>query len=188
MSGCPKVGFGDAGSSIGAAAGTAVLGPGAGTVVGSIAGSLFHTSAAGPNAAAANQVAPEVARGNLAAVAATITRDGIQTQSSKLPWASLLATIPQNLVDAANQAFPGNNWPIFGAIDPTQVYPTVIRLAKYYNPATGEVTTTKPTTFAAGGGNLAGLMGGGSLPMLLLAGGGLFLLTKLVGSPRRRRR
>lgn len=189
MEGAPKVGVGDA---TGAAVGTAVLGPGVGTAIGSIVpvGGLFHSSAAGPNATAANQVATEVAKNNLAAVAAVVARNGIQTQSSLAPWKALLATIPQTLIDAAAQAFPGNQWPTFGAIDPTQVYPTVIRLAKYYNPATGETTTkaTGVTTIPTGGASLGSLLGGGSTTMLLLAGGGLFLASKLFGGRRRARR
>lgn len=189
MEGAPKVGVGDA---AGAAAGTAILGPGVGTAIGGLlpVGGLFHSSAAGPNAAAANQVAPEVAKNNLAAVAAVIARNGIQTQSSLAPWKALLATIPQTLIDAANQAFPGNQWATFGAIDPTQVYPTVIRLAKYYNPTTGETTTrsTGVTSIPTGGVNLGSLFGGSSTTMLLLAGGGLFLASKMFGGSRRRTR
>lgn len=110
----------------------------------SLIGDVFKTSAAGPNADAAAAVWPEVQKGNLAAVAAFITRDGINTQSSKLPWANGLAQIPQALINAANEAFPGNNWATFGAIDPSQVLPTVQRLAKYA--ATSSTTAGAPTT------------------------------------------
>lgn len=144
-----RAGFGDA---TGAAVGTAILGPGVGTAVGSIVpiGGLFHTSAAGPNAAAANAVAAEVARGNLAAVAAVITRSGIQTQSSAVYWKNLLATIPQSLINAANAKFPGNNWTTFGAIDPSQVLGVVQRLAVYAPVGTGT------TTITAGSGGVPG--------------------------------
>lgn len=142
-----NLGASPSGAAIGAAAGSVipVIGTAAGSIIGTITGGLFHSSAAGPNAAAANAVAPEVAKGNLAAVAAVITRNGIQTQSSLAPWKALLATIPPGLIAAANAQFPGNNWSIFGAIDPSQVLPTVQRLAVYATPGSyGSVAAYQP--------------------------------------------
>lgn len=113
----------------------------------SLIGDVFKTSAAGPNADAAAATWPEVQKGNLAAVQAFIVRGSdIQTQSSKLPWFNGLQQIPQALINAANAKFPNpsQNWTIFGAIDPTQVLPTVQRLASYQS--TSSTTAGAPTT------------------------------------------
>jgi hypothetical protein len=69
-------------TAVGAAAGSVIpgIGTAVGSVIGTIAGGLFKTSAAGPNATAAKAVWAEVQKGNLAAVAAFISRNGIQTQ------------------------------------------------------------------------------------------------------------
>lgn len=118
----------------------------------SVLPNLFHSSAAGPNHDAAQAVwSQEIknSRGvNLAAVAAFITRNNIQTQTSKAPWADGLAQIPQAIQDAARKAIPQLNdgydgWSTFGAIAPEQVLPTVQRLAVYVDP--GTITGSGPT-------------------------------------------
>lgn len=139
--------LGNTGTAVGAAAGSVipVIGTTAGSIIGTLTGGLFHSSAAGPNAAAANAIAPEIGRGNLAAVAAAVTRKGINTQTSKAPWVALVATIPPALIAAASAAFPGNQWATFGAIPPEAVLPTVQRLAVYATPGSyGAVAPYQP--------------------------------------------
>jgi len=181
--GAPK--FGDA---AGAAVGTAVAGP-VGTVVGGILplGGIFHSSAAGPNKTAAAQVWPEVQKGNLAAVAAYQTRNNIETQTSKAPWAAGLAQIPQWLQDAASQRFPGNQWATFGAIDPTQVLSVVQRLAVYASQPTSGGAPVISATPGTTGPAAAGILGGGSSSTMILAAAGAGIAYLIFGGKKRRR-
>ena len=157
--------------------------PAVGTVLTTIAdvGGLFHTSSAGPNADAANAIAPEVAKGNLAAVAAASTRSGITVVASAAPWKALMATVPAPVVAAMEAKFPGNQWATFGAVDPSQVLPIVQRLAVYVNPLTGQAVGVQtgpgsgsgqsPSSQEAG---VLGSFGGVSFSsILLLAGVGI---------------
>jgi hypothetical protein len=123
--------------------------PGVGTVASAVEtvvtfGGIFHTSSAGPNADAANAIAPEVAKGNLAAVAAAVARANITVVASAAPWKALLQSTPAPLIAAANARFPGNQWATFGAVDPSQVLGVVQKLAVYANPTTG-ATVGVPT-------------------------------------------
>lgn len=163
-------------SAAAAAVGTAVAGP-VGTVVGGLVGSVFKTSAAGPNTDAAKAVLPLALASppNLAAVAAFMARNGIQTQTSKQPWALGLAEIPASVQAQARLAFPTLNttgaWEIFGAIDPTQVLTKVQQLAVYPKvDANGVVTLTQPAASpSASGAVTAGLASGTVLKVLVVA-------------------
>lgn len=172
--GCPKVGMGAID------VGQAVTNP-VGTAIGLVTGSLFKTSAAGPNAAAAASVAGEVARGNLAAIKATYKRATyIQTASSAQPWKDLLATIPQDQVDVA-LVHPGipEEW-VMG-VAPEQVLGLVRQFAVY--PAGGS-TPTGTRLGASGGATLGAGVGSSPIVMLAVAGAVLAVVLK----PARRRR
>jgi hypothetical protein len=99
----------------------------------SLAGSIFKSSAAGPNKDAAQQVYPEAAAGNLAAIAAFITRAGIHTVSSAAPWQAGLASLQADHPDWVSQAQPLSSWAIYGAIPPEQVLSAVMAHAQYVN-------------------------------------------------------
>ena len=87
----------------------------------SLAGGLIHTSAAGPNQDAANQVLPMAMGGNLTAIAAFITRAGIHTVSSAAPWQAGLAELQGSHPEWVQAAQPMASWGRFGAIPPEQV-------------------------------------------------------------------
>lgn len=105
----------------------------------SLAGSLVHTSAAGPNADAASQVLPLAMGGNLAAVAAFITRAGIQTVSSAAPWKAGLAELQTSHPEYVQAASSLASWMRFGAIPPTAVLASVSGAnAVYYKSAAAQ--------------------------------------------------
>jgi hypothetical protein len=175
--------------------GTAVLGPGLGTAVGSFLnlGGVFKSSAAGPNTDAAKVTLPMARAGNLAAVAAIDTRTGIQTHTSQLPWQEAFDSIPSSLVALARQHFPGNNWAIFGAIDPSQVSVVAQRMAVYVpvDPATGQPTSNSvsssptPVQHAV---NQASLFGGMNNTTALILGVAMVAVAMFTQRGKRRRR
>lgn len=95
----------------------------------STASTFIKSSAAGPNADAANQTLPEAMGGNLAAVQAFVNRSTIQTVSSAKPWQDGLSQIrsahpdyPDLARDAAAAGrFPASWW----QLQPGAVYPAV---------------------------------------------------------------
>lgn len=182
------------GDAAGAAIGTATLGPGLGTAVGSFLnlGGVFHSSAAGPNTDAAKQVLPMARSGNLAAVAAILTRTGIQTHTSQIPWQEAADSLPSALIALANQHFPGNNWSIFGAIDPSQVAVVAQQRAVYVPvDANGNPTSNTPSSSPNNvqhAVNQATLFGGLNTTTALILGAAMvFVAVKTQGGKRRRR-
>lgn len=182
------------GDAAGAAAGTAVLGPGLGTAVGSFLnlGGIFKSSAAGPNTDAAKIVLPMARAGNLAAVAAIGTRTGIQTHTSQIPWQEAADSLPPALFALANQHFPGNNWSIFGAIPPEQVATVVQQRAVYVpvdangNPTSNTVSSSpNPVQHAV---NQATLFGGMNTTTALAVGAVMVAVAMITQRGKRRRR
>lgn len=128
-----------------------------------LAKSIFKTSAAGPNKDAAQAVYAEAAAGNLAGIAAFITRAGIHTVSSAAPWQEGLASLQAAHPEWVSQAQPLSSWAIYGAIPPEQVLAAVMAHAQYVNGQGGGPGIVAPTSKVAG-------LPGGTLGLVLLAG------------------
>lgn len=186
--GSPKIGMGD---TTGATVGTAVLGPGIGTAVGSVLplASVFHTSAAGPNTDAAKAVLPLALQGNAAAIKAIYKRATyIRTVSSAAPWKDALAAIQVSHPEWVQAALsmPGiqEEWVV--NVAPEEVLPAVQRYNLFVTGGGGSATGSQvPGTNVT----RASAVPTGSLVTLALIGAGAFALSKVFGGgPRRRRR
>lgn len=181
MDGAPKVraGMGD-GSTAGAAAGTAVFGPGIGTAVGGIVGSFIKTGSpryeGGPLLSTVQNRLAALRAGDPTAISQT-HQDAITGGPGWKDVATVLA--PYILPNVFGQPSRPLNAADYQALGP------------YAVTGGGPIGASKNapiTSFNAGSGSLAGVFGGGNSTMLLVAGLGLFVITKLVGGGRRARR